>query len=93
TVTITAIQPRLRLSGTNRLGFQPSMAISVRRGRDRWTLDCTQLSHGLYPLPGALPGVCDLAATQDLAGCKTVISSPRPLLWQRQGTAPGNTLA
>ncbi|MCU7916702.1 MAG: hypothetical protein KZQ65_12680, partial [Candidatus Thiodiazotropha sp. (ex Gloverina cf. vestifex)] len=29
TVTITAIQPRLRLSGTNRLGFQPSMAISV----------------------------------------------------------------
>ncbi|MCU7916033.1 MAG: TonB family protein, partial [Candidatus Thiodiazotropha sp. (ex Gloverina cf. vestifex)] len=28
TVTITAIQPRLRLSGTNRLGFQPSMAIS-----------------------------------------------------------------
>ncbi|MCU7916502.1 MAG: hypothetical protein KZQ65_11590, partial [Candidatus Thiodiazotropha sp. (ex Gloverina cf. vestifex)] len=27
-VTITAIQPRLRLSGTNRLGFQPSMAIS-----------------------------------------------------------------
>ncbi|MCU7916089.1 MAG: hypothetical protein KZQ65_09365, partial [Candidatus Thiodiazotropha sp. (ex Gloverina cf. vestifex)] len=31
TVTITAIQPRLRLSGTNRLGFQPSMAISGRR--------------------------------------------------------------
>ncbi|MCU7915923.1 MAG: hypothetical protein KZQ65_08485, partial [Candidatus Thiodiazotropha sp. (ex Gloverina cf. vestifex)] len=30
TVTITAIQPRLRLSGTNRLGFQPSMAISGR---------------------------------------------------------------
>ncbi|MCU7915389.1 MAG: hypothetical protein KZQ65_05655, partial [Candidatus Thiodiazotropha sp. (ex Gloverina cf. vestifex)] len=30
TVTITAIQPRLRLSGTNRLGFQPSMAISDR---------------------------------------------------------------
>ncbi|MCU7915233.1 MAG: hypothetical protein KZQ65_04805, partial [Candidatus Thiodiazotropha sp. (ex Gloverina cf. vestifex)] len=30
TVTITAIQPRLRLSGTNRLGFQPSMAISER---------------------------------------------------------------
>ncbi|MCU7916721.1 MAG: hypothetical protein KZQ65_12780, partial [Candidatus Thiodiazotropha sp. (ex Gloverina cf. vestifex)] len=29
TVTITAIQPRLRLSGTNRLGFQPSMAISA----------------------------------------------------------------
>ncbi|MCU7916464.1 MAG: hypothetical protein KZQ65_11375 [Candidatus Thiodiazotropha sp. (ex Gloverina cf. vestifex)] len=29
TVAITAIQPRLRLSGTNRLGFQPSMAISV----------------------------------------------------------------
>ncbi|MCU7916249.1 MAG: hypothetical protein KZQ65_10240, partial [Candidatus Thiodiazotropha sp. (ex Gloverina cf. vestifex)] len=28
TVTITAIQPRLRLSGINRLGFQPSMAIS-----------------------------------------------------------------
>ncbi|MCU7916452.1 MAG: hypothetical protein KZQ65_11315, partial [Candidatus Thiodiazotropha sp. (ex Gloverina cf. vestifex)] len=28
TVTITAIQPHLRLSGTNRLGFQPSMAIS-----------------------------------------------------------------
>ncbi|MCU7916237.1 MAG: hypothetical protein KZQ65_10180, partial [Candidatus Thiodiazotropha sp. (ex Gloverina cf. vestifex)] len=31
TVTITAIQPRLRLSGTNRLGFQPSMAISDRQ--------------------------------------------------------------
>ncbi|MCU7915384.1 MAG: hypothetical protein KZQ65_05630, partial [Candidatus Thiodiazotropha sp. (ex Gloverina cf. vestifex)] len=30
TVTITAIQPRLRLSETNRLGFQPSMAISER---------------------------------------------------------------
>ncbi|MEJ1358073.1 MAG: hypothetical protein RPU51_07845, partial [Candidatus Sedimenticola sp. (ex Thyasira tokunagai)] len=28
-VAIPAIQPRLRLSGTNRLGFQPSMAISV----------------------------------------------------------------
>ncbi|MCU7916331.1 MAG: hypothetical protein KZQ65_10675, partial [Candidatus Thiodiazotropha sp. (ex Gloverina cf. vestifex)] len=28
TVAITAIQSRLRLSGTNRLGFQPSMAIS-----------------------------------------------------------------
>ncbi|MEJ1497426.1 MAG: hypothetical protein RPU13_13245, partial [Candidatus Sedimenticola sp. (ex Thyasira tokunagai)] len=27
-VAIPAIQPRLRLSGTNRLGFQPSMAIS-----------------------------------------------------------------
>ncbi|MCU7915464.1 MAG: hypothetical protein KZQ65_06060, partial [Candidatus Thiodiazotropha sp. (ex Gloverina cf. vestifex)] len=33
TVTITAIQPRLRLSGTNRLGFQPSMAISVCEGQ------------------------------------------------------------
>ncbi|MCU7916429.1 MAG: hypothetical protein KZQ65_11190, partial [Candidatus Thiodiazotropha sp. (ex Gloverina cf. vestifex)] len=30
TVAITAIQSRLRLSGTNRLGFQPSMAISDR---------------------------------------------------------------
>ncbi|MCU7916562.1 MAG: hypothetical protein KZQ65_11905, partial [Candidatus Thiodiazotropha sp. (ex Gloverina cf. vestifex)] len=30
TVTITAIQPRLRLLGTNRLGFHPSMAISER---------------------------------------------------------------
>ncbi|WXG53777.1 MAG: hypothetical protein RNU03_03500 [Candidatus Sedimenticola sp. (ex Thyasira tokunagai)] len=29
-VAIPAIQPRLRLSGTNRLGFQPSMAISGR---------------------------------------------------------------
>ncbi|MEJ1421119.1 MAG: hypothetical protein Q2484_11260, partial [Candidatus Sedimenticola sp. (ex Thyasira tokunagai)] len=29
-VAIPAIQPRLRLSGTNRLGFQPSMAISER---------------------------------------------------------------
>ncbi|MEJ1406040.1 MAG: hypothetical protein RPU62_03540 [Candidatus Sedimenticola sp. (ex Thyasira tokunagai)] len=27
-VAIPAIQPRLRLSGTKRLGFQPSMAIS-----------------------------------------------------------------
>ncbi|MCU7915252.1 MAG: hypothetical protein KZQ65_04905, partial [Candidatus Thiodiazotropha sp. (ex Gloverina cf. vestifex)] len=35
TVTITAIQPRLRLSGTNRLGFQPSMAISGRNGIER----------------------------------------------------------
>ncbi|MCU7916226.1 MAG: hypothetical protein KZQ65_10120 [Candidatus Thiodiazotropha sp. (ex Gloverina cf. vestifex)] len=40
TVTITAIQPRLRLSGTNRLGFQPSMAISDgfhrRHSPDPW---------------------------------------------------------
>ncbi|MEJ1497321.1 MAG: hypothetical protein RPU13_12700, partial [Candidatus Sedimenticola sp. (ex Thyasira tokunagai)] len=33
-VAIPAIQPRLRLSGTNRLGFQPSMAIS---GRHCWS--------------------------------------------------------
>ncbi|MCU7916497.1 MAG: hypothetical protein KZQ65_11555 [Candidatus Thiodiazotropha sp. (ex Gloverina cf. vestifex)] len=41
TVAITAIQPRLRLSGTNRLGFQPSMAIS----------DCNAITTGWwYPV-------------------------------------------
>ncbi|MEJ1296834.1 MAG: hypothetical protein RPU63_05025, partial [Candidatus Sedimenticola sp. (ex Thyasira tokunagai)] len=34
-VAIPAIQPRLRLSGTNRLGFQPSMAISECSGSKR----------------------------------------------------------
>ncbi|MCU7916715.1 MAG: hypothetical protein KZQ65_12750, partial [Candidatus Thiodiazotropha sp. (ex Gloverina cf. vestifex)] len=46
TVTITAIQPRLRLSGTNRLGFQPSMAISdgIREQRTGDSGDISRLA-------------------------------------------------
>ncbi|MCU7916592.1 MAG: hypothetical protein KZQ65_12075, partial [Candidatus Thiodiazotropha sp. (ex Gloverina cf. vestifex)] len=48
TVTITAIQPRLRLSGTNRLGFQPSMAISVGKA-EKMTSNSTREA-GSHPI-------------------------------------------
>ncbi|MEJ1381536.1 MAG: hypothetical protein RPT95_11335, partial [Candidatus Sedimenticola sp. (ex Thyasira tokunagai)] len=47
-VAIPAIQPRLRLSGTNRLGFQPSMAISEGRGEAKPLDDQTRI----FPVTG-----------------------------------------
>ncbi|MCU7916615.1 MAG: hypothetical protein KZQ65_12200, partial [Candidatus Thiodiazotropha sp. (ex Gloverina cf. vestifex)] len=78
TVTITAIQPRLRLSGTNRLGFQPSMAIS---GRPRSWVRIKP--HSIHP-PSALLDMTPERVTVIMSRCYQ--EQPRGYRkWHRRG--------